>query len=124
MEFEYAMILEVFDVKVLHQAMGLASSPVAAGVNEVESALLFQSFMKKQAEDVGVNAVTFGTGGVYLCPTSRETCYTTIAWRWADFIPWIGDQIQAGYRKKFSRIMQLEKYGDGHSELTAFHGCP
>jgi hypothetical protein len=124
MDFEYAMILEVFDIRVLHQAMGLASSPVAAGECEVDSALLFQSFMKMQAENSGVNAVVFGSGGVYLCPTTREICYGTVVWKWADYQTWIGDQIQSGYRKKFCRILELQKYEDGHSELLAFYGCP
>ncbi len=121
---EYSMILEVFDVRVLHQAMGLASSPVAAGVNEIESAFLFQNFMKTQAESVGVNAVIFGTGGVYLHPTTRQICYETVVYRWADYTHWILDQIQSGLRKKFCRILELQKYEDGHSELSFFFGCP
>jgi hypothetical protein len=123
-DMDYAMILEVFDVRVLHQAMGLASSPVAAGVDEVESASLFQNFMKTQAEQVGVNAALFGLGGVFLCPTTREICWETVVSRWADFIDWIGDQIRSGYRKKFCRILELLKYEDGHSELLLFYGCP
>jgi hypothetical protein len=123
-DFGYVMILEVFDARVMHQAMCLASSPMPEGANEGESTLLFQSFMKLQAESVGINAVIFGLGGVYLHPTTRKICYETVVTRWADHPYWILDQIQFGYRKKFCRILELEKHEDGNSELSVFFGCP
>jgi hypothetical protein len=42
--------------------MGLAPSLAAAGENEIVSTLLFQGFMKMQAENLGVNAVIFALG--------------------------------------------------------------
>jgi hypothetical protein len=123
-DFKYSMILEVFDVRLLHQAMGLASSPVAAGVNENESVLLFQNFMRTQAESAGANAVMFGTGGVYVHPMTRQICYGTVVSRWADYPYWILDQVLSGLRRNFCRLLELEKHDDGHSELSVFFSSP